>query len=387
MPASTHSPQTTGETLDFAVITTAALPWRTGPAYLSLWHACGLAALGYRVLYRIPRLSPDSQRRLWGKVRFADDAAHFAWLAEEAGRLGCPALPRLASYPGRYSATLRSIVPLRPVVAGLPPCRALILEEPEHLAWHPATPPRHRIAAGRVVGVVMTNYPHYVAAAGWPGARLAAQVVERGHRWLIRRHTDLALSISPAEGLEWLFRPQREARITGVLSPYATVPPVTAETRGVYFLGRLVWDKGLDQVIELARRSAIPVDLYGDGPDAAAIEARAREVNAPIRLFGPHPSPWEWLPRYRAFLNPSRSEVLCTATADALVAGRHVILPDCPANRPFLGYPNAHPFDDLEGALRALERAMGEPPAEPTTIRHDFDWMNACSNLARIALE
>ena len=46
---------------DVAVVTSAALPWRTGPSFFSLLHACGLAYLGLRVAYVIPWLRPASQ--------------------------------------------------------------------------------------------------------------------------------------------------------------------------------------------------------------------------------------------------------------------------------------------------------------------------------------
>jgi digalactosyldiacylglycerol synthase len=90
---------------------------------------------------------------------------------------------------------------------------------------------------------------------------------------------------------------------------------------------------------------------------------------------------------YRVFLNPSLSEVLCTSTAEALVAGRHVVLPDCPANVPFRRYPNAHFFSDLDGAVAAMRRAMVESPEPPDAVRHDFDWRNACRTLASLLTE
>jgi len=367
---------------DVTVITTAALPWRTGPAYLSIWHACGLAALGLRTRYHIPWLTPASQQRLLGRVQFQSPDEHAAWLAGEAERIGCPPLPQVSHYRGYYSTALRSIIPLHAVVDGLPPCRAIVLEEPEHLCWPPVTPPRHRIAAERVVGVVMTNYEDYVARSGWPAAGLLAKLVERYHRRLVRRHTDRALLISPAVAMEGLDHPVEEARITGVLAPYSQVPPVAPQTRGAYFLGSLVWDKGLDEVIALACRTGVTIDIFGGGPDAEAIAARARELQAPVRFLGPSASPWEQLADYRVFVNPSRIEVLCTATADALVAGRHAILPECPSNRPFLRYPNAHGYRDIAGAAEALQRALELPPEPPHAIRHDFDWMQACRNLA-----
>ena len=74
--------------------------------------------------------------------------------------------------------------------------------------------------------------------------------------------------------------------------------------------------------------------------------------------------------------------MLCTATADALVAGRHVVLPDCPANRPFLGYPNVHAYGNVDAAAAALVRALSQLPQVPEAARRDFDWRTACRRLS-----
>jgi len=370
---------------DVAVVTSAALPWRTGPAYLTLWYACGLAEMGLRVCYVVPWLPPAQQAHVWDGVRFAEPAEQARWLAEEAARLGCPALPDVRFYPGRYLGPLRSILPFPEVFASVPAARVLVLGEPEHLCWNVRTRRREDIAAETVVGIVMTNYDAYARNSGWPVARAWAAVLNRINRYAMRTRTDLLVPLSPAIDLSELNHPiATDARITGVVAPYRKVPPVAEDCRGIYFLGRLVWDKGLAAVIELACRSGHSIDVYGYGQDAAAIEAEAARRKAPLRFMGPAASPWEWLPNYRVYINPAVSEVLTTAVADALVAGRHAVLPRCPANQPFLGYPNVHAYDDLDGAVAALETALATPPEPPHAIRHDFDWRTACRTLAAL---
>ncbi|MEQ8818440.1 MAG: glycosyltransferase [Thalassobaculum sp.] len=369
---------------DVAVVTTAALPWRTGPAYLSLWHACGLAEMGLRTAYVVPWVGIAGQNRLWGRPDFATPAVHAEWLAGEAARLGCPPLPDVFHYRAHGSALLRSIVPLQDVFAAVPPTDVVVLAEPEHLCWYPFTRPRRRVAAKTVAGLIMTNYEHYLHGQFPPALRGLAPLVTRIHRSLVRRHTDWVVPLSPAVADVAAGHPTRQARVTGVLAPYARVPPVRPGSGGAYFIGRLVWDKGLETVIDVARRLDLPVDVLGDGPDAAAIRGLARDRAAPVRFLGVSPAPWEQLPDYRVFLNPSVSEVLCTATADALVAGRHVVMADCPANQPFRPYPNAHFFTDIEGAVATMRRAMAEQPDRPDAVRRDFDWRNACRTLASL---
>lgn len=373
-----------GARYDVAVVSTAALPWQTGPAYLSLWHACGLADLGLRVAYVVPWIDAAGQARLWAGPTMATPADHAGWLSEAAVRLGCPPLPDLFHYKAHASTVLRSIVPTQDVFAAAPPADVVLLAEPEHLCWYPFTRARHRVAAKTVAGLIMTNYAHYMRSQNALWGRLLAPLVVRFHNSLVRRHTDWVLPLSPAVADVAAGHPARQGRISGVLAPYAAVPPVGPETRGAYFIGRLVWEKGLKTVLDVARRMNLTIDVVGDGPDAPAIRALARDQAAPVRFFGASSAPWTEIERHRVFLNPSVSEVLCTATADALVAGRHVVLGECAANEPFRPYPNAHFFTDLDGAVDAMRRAMTEPPEPPDAVRRDFDWRNACRTLASL---
>jgi digalactosyldiacylglycerol synthase len=367
--------------IDVAVISTAALPWRTGPAFFALWHACGLAALGRRTVLVVPWLGAGSQRRLWNRVLFDTPGDQARWLVEEAERLGAPPLPEVRFYRGYYAGPLASIVALADVYAAVPDARAYVLQEPEHLHWFPTSRPRRRLAAERVVGIVMTNYGHYIRAADFPGCGLVARFVEWRHARLMRAHTDFIVPLSQAVALNGLGHPMRMARVTGVVSDYARVAPVEAGNRGVFFLGRLVWNKGLAAVIETAKRMDLEIDVLGEGPDRAAIERRAADRGAPVRFLGSSDSPWRDMANYRVFFNPSLSEVLCSTTMEALVAGRHVVLPECAANDPFRDYPNAHFYSDADGAVAALRHALAVLPETPVKARREFDWMTACRTL------
>lgn len=374
-----------GPGFDVAVVTSAAPPWLTGPAYLALNQAAGLRRLGYRVAFVVPWVTPRAQSWLWGAPTYDSPRDHARAIAAEAQALtGSPA-PDILHYRGHLSRWLRGIVPMQDVFATLPPARAIIMVEPEHLCWFPFTKPRRAVAAETVLGVVMTHYGFYIWHAGIPAAGVVARLVAAFHRRLIRAHVDCVVPVSPAVADLTDGHPGCvPARVTGVLASYAKVPPVTAETTGVYFLGRLVWDKGLAEVIEVARRTGIVIDILGDGPDGAAIRAHAKALGAPVRFLGAEPRPWTRLAPYRVFLNPSRSEVLCTATAEALVAGRHVVLADCPANEPFAAYPNVLAFRDLDGAVMALRQALDLLPAPPDAARRGFDWDQACARLASL---
>ena len=292
---------------DVTVMTTAAPPWLTGPAYISLWQACGLAELGFRVAYVVPWVPPAGQSLLWQGQVFATPQDQLAWLSAEIRRMGRPVVPALFHYRGHASKFLRSIVPLEDVFRAAPPARVHVLTEPEHLCWYPGATPRRHVDAETVLGVVMTSYDSYIRRHGGPAAWIGAPLVRQLHRFLIRRHTDWTVPVSPAaEGIT-SGHPVRLGRVTGVLPDYAEVTPVEPGQGGVYFLGRLVWDKGLSTVVEVSRRMNLPLEVLGEGPDGDAIRAMARDLAAPVKFLGPTREPWTLLHRYRVFFNPSLS--------------------------------------------------------------------------------
>lgn len=375
-----------GSPVDIVVLTTAALPWRTGPSIFSLWHAGGLAALGHRVAYGVPWLAAPSQRRLWGRVLFPDRDAQAAWLRAEAERLGVPPLPEIFFFDGVFSKAMFSIFITGDAFAAAPPARAFLVQEPEHFGWLPVTSPRHRVGAERIVGIVMTNYGYYIRRPGRPDRAAFASMVERTHKRLMRRHADVIVPLSPALDLRGLEDMVEWRQVTGVLRAFAEVPPVPDDTRGVYFLGRLTWDKGLRQVIDAAGRLNLPIDVHGEGPDEAAIRKAAAGAGAPVRFLGPTASPWEVMQGYRVFFNPSLSEVLCSTTAEALVAGRHVVLPRCPANEPFLDLPNVHVYETPEQMEAALRHAVTAEVVPPAVARARFDWEAVCRSVADLLL-
>ncbi len=374
---------TTQTRYDAVVLTSAALPWMTGPSFISLWHACGLAALGYKVVYMLPWLDGASQERLWGARRFADFDEQVEWLRAEAGDLGCPDLPECRPYRGTYMARLKSIVPMQDVYRAAPSARSLIASEPEHLCWYPFTRGRKHIRADRTLGLSMTDYETYIRSSDIPAPRRVAQLVSYLHGRAVRLRIDLPLSLSPALAFPGVNMPVE--RITGVSRGYAHVPPVAPDIRGVYFLGSFLWEKGLSDLVQIAKRAEQPMDVIGGGPDEAAFRNLVQQENAPLTVKAPNARFWKDIGRYRVMLNPSKSEVLCTATADALVAGRHVVLPNCPGNVPFSAYPNAHFYKDLDGAITALRQFVASDPVPPEAARRDFDWMQACRKLAELS--
>jgi digalactosyldiacylglycerol synthase len=94
-----------------------------------------------------------------------------------------------------------------------------------------------------------------------------------------------------------------------------------------YFIGKMLWSKGLGSLMELlkyAEESAgvrIKVDMYGGGPDQNAAQDKAKSLSLDMPFHGPVDHA-ELAFSHKIFVNPSTSEVLCTTSAEALAMVR-----------------------------------------------------------------
>jgi digalactosyldiacylglycerol synthase len=78
---------------------------------------------------------------------------------------------------------------------------------------------------------------------------------------------------------------------------------------------------------------------------------------------------------YKAFVNPSISEVLCTTTAEALAMGKFAIIPVHPSNTFFLKFPNCLAYRNKFEFVANLRWALTHEP-EPLTdeLAREFTW-------------
>lgn len=105
----------------------------------------------------------------------------------------------------------------------------------------------------------------------------------------------------------------------------------------IYFIGKMLWSKGLGSLMELlkyAEDSAdlkVSVDMYGGGPNMEAAAKKADKLKLSMPFLGPLDHA-ELAYTHKIFVNPSTSEVLCTTSAEALAMGKFVIIPSHPSN-------------------------------------------------------
>jgi digalactosyldiacylglycerol synthase len=306
-------------------------------------------------------------------------------------------------YPARYAGGIGSILGTDDITSHIPAWEndVVILEEPEHLNWY-RNGPRWTTRFNHVVGVGHTNYEAYASTEPTREGRASIDVLaERVFTETVTRaHCDVVLQLSAT------LRPLPHSRVCNVhgvrevflaigeQKPYARREFQEGKAAPCYFLGKALWAKGYDQLLLLlasadlteiyaevdaerlalrtaedeafpnmkflesfvpqlaapkANESALPaampilIDCFGNGPDIEAIEAKSAELCAPLSFKGAADHALDSVfGAYDVFVNPSISEVLCTATAEALAMGKRVVISRHPSNEFFYDFERCH---------------------------------------------
>lgn len=178
--------------------------------------------------------------------------------------------------------------------------------------------------------------------------------------------------------------------VRGLLISQDSIFNADAEPK-VYFIGKMLWSKGLGSLMELlkyAEESAslrVQVNMYGGGPDMNAAAKKAEKLNLDMPFRGPLDHA-ELAYTQKIFVNPSTSEVLCTTSAEALAMGKFVIIPSHPSNDFFAQFPNCLTYASKEEFVGELYYAMTHAP-EPLSeeFAYALSWEAATQRLMSAA--
>jgi len=298
------------------IVTTAALPWMTGTAVNPLLRAAymcaGRAEAGGSVTILLPWLERNAdQIRVYGEdkafsTRSEQEEYVRNWLRVTARMEVASSELRIRWYTAWQERAENSIYSMGDITSLIPEDEAdiCILEEPEHLNWYRAPGEGWTEKFKHVVGIVHTNY--FVYAQEQPAALIRAPAMRLLCSWMCRAHCHRVIKLS---GTLQVLAPEKELveNVHGVRSTFLTIGKELRKNLrsesdigvfgpeappSVYFIGKLLWSKGIGSLMELvkyAEESAglvVDVDMYGGGPDAEEAEAKSQKMGLDMKFLG-----------------------------------------------------------------------------------------------------
>ncbi|KAK3118456.1 hypothetical protein QOZ80_9BG0699360 [Eleusine coracana subsp. coracana] len=371
-----------------AIVTTASLPWMTGTAVNPLFRAAYLSKSSKQsVTLVVPWLCKSDQELVYpNSMTFNSPEEQETymrnWLEE---RVGFKTDFKISFYPGKFQKERRSIIPAGDTSQFIPSKEAdiAILEEPEHLNWYHHGK-RWTDKFNHVVGVVHTNYLEYIKRE--KNGAIQAFFVKHINNMVARAYCNKVLRLS---GATQDLPKSMICNVHGVNPKFLEVGERIAAQResgqqsfskGAYFLGKMVWAKGYRELIDLFAKhksdlEGFKLDIYGNGEDSNEVQSAAKKLNLNLNFHKGRDHADDSLHGYKVFINPSISDVLCTATAEALAMGKFVVCADHPSNDFFRSFPNCLTYKTSEDFVAKVKEAMTRDP-QPLTPeqRYNLSW-------------
>ena len=371
-----------------AIVTTASLPWMTGTSVNPLFRAAYLSQSSKRkVTLLIPWLCRSDQEEVYpSNITFSSPEEQQVyirnWLEE---RIGFEAEFKISFYPAKFSKKRRSIIAAGDTSKFIPAREAdiAILEEPEHLNWYHHGK-RWSKKFNHVVGIVHTNYLEYIKRE--KNGALQAFFVKHINNWVTKAycHKVLRLSASTQDLPNSVV-----CNVHGVNPKFLRIgEKIDADrelgqkpfTKGAYFLGKMVWAKGYKELIYLLEKhkndlDGFKIDVFGSGEDANEVQSTAKMMDLNINFQQGRDHAEDSFHGYKVFINPSVSDVLCTATAEALAMGKFVVCADHPSNEFFMSFPNCLTYRTSEDFVAKVKEALeNEPRLLTPEQRYQLSW-------------
>lgn len=366
----------------------------------------------------VPWLQDDDDRRvLYGKsgdqtVPFKDQEEQEAyirnWLSTEADMAAEAEELNIIFYPAKFHNKYNSIFALGDICELIDDRTSdvCILEEPEHLNWYnkPKGTSPWTSKFGHCVGVIHTNYKAYALNHGRAGV-LTAPILAGVNRLVVANNCHRVVKLSGV--LQEFGGSEIIENIHGIRKAYLDEGRRRRLRQGArggraYFIGKLLWAKGFDQLIELQSSfldrtgEYFDIDIYGSGPDEDQIKEAFLSSRDPTkwRLSPREAIPANFMGRidhaalagdeYDIFVNPSVTEVLCTTTAEATAMGKWVLIPSHPSNSYFQRFDNCLLYRNRREFVSKLKHAKANPPPVlAEEVAEELSWNAATARCVR----
>jgi glycosyltransferase involved in cell wall biosynthesis len=257
----------------------------------------------------------EEQAKVYGDTSFESLEDQENWIRKySAERVGCEKEAenmQIRFYPALYHDLFGSIFATVDICSIIPQAEAdiAILEEPEHLTWFRSLPSELEQKKDKeeeekaligwtakfqyVVGILHTNYTAYMKQYGLGASLVTASALHGLSSLVVKAYTHRLIRLS--DTLPVLDKPKEvTCNVHGVRSEFFDPPRPREEPadndddddgiakpfepQPIYFIGKVIWAKGFDKLLEIEDiykkevGDYFPVDIYGSGPDAATIK-------------------------------------------------------------------------------------------------------------------
>lgn len=357
------------------IVTTAAMPWMTGTSVNPALRAIYLAKDNHFVTLVVPWLdSLDEQRHIFSK-----GSPTFNTKCQQADYIHNWAQSQVPDihfdilfYNGVYANNFGSIMPVGAITDVFASnsfvADVCILEEPEHLTWHHAGKVWSEIF-NIVVGIIHTNYIEYTKNNGFFGPQKALAMLFL-NKWVCRGYCHRIIKLSDAVQA---FPNSITSNVHGVRDKFIQIGRNRSGPfpHGAYFLGKVLWAKGYRELIDnmtmhyQTTGTTLPIDFFGTGPEVEEVQ---QDVNhnpalSAVTFHATVADPTSaHIQGYKLFVNASSSDVVCTATAEALAMGKLVVCLEHSSNEFFATFPNCITYRTVAEFSSVVTRALEMEP-------------------------
>lgn len=368
------------------IITTAALPWFTGTSINPLWRAIYLARSGYQVTLYLPWINTESQHLLFPQsliFKTQEDQKNYiySWInnGNKINRLD------IIFYQAVYNKFLLSIYSNNKIKDIVNPCDILILEEPEHLlTFQPLVfSALNKKINFKVIGIIHTNYQYYLSRRVPQFlSRISSITLNYFNNFIIKKNCLMSIRLSAAVPE---YKNSVICNVNGVTDRYFYSKNQSDLQNKAYFIGKLIWPKGLKELIDLCRDANFyEIDIYGKGKDEQDIVAYSNSQGLRFKFHGVLLSPEIVLGKYKIFINPSLSEVMCTATMEALAMRKFVIIPKHVSNEFFYSFSNCLTYENSIDFKKVILYAINNQPNQNEENLLELSWKRANDRLLKL---
>ncbi len=281
---------------------------------------------------------------------------------------------KIEYYPAKYSFFWESIFCKGFLGKYIGTFDWLILEEPQHLLGFVLFRSLKKKAL-KVSGIIHTNnYFYYTQKL----PSFLADILFWKDCTVIKKNTHDFLYLSS-------YYPQIKGALVcnvhGVLPVLFDLQKPTLNK--AYFIGKLIWEKGFEELMENLDYSDVrQIDIFGSGELRNEISAAFIQKEIKADFKGPVFHPKE-LKDHKIFINCSRSEVLCSTTAEAIAMGKFVLIPKHQSNEFFYQFKNCLVYDSKESFKSNLQYALNEEPDQQSSNLKALSWEAATDHLLK----